>query len=426
MATLLLSNKTTGLNSHLRSYKDGSSMFCNDILSSDIIVNSKDWFQYLKTTCKEAPSLLPETQRKALETVLREEEIMVENLPAFLLLSKEEYQTNLHRYMKELISFFALNPATYFFDFFKKEVDLLEKMQGAYISEDLYHKYRIQDTQGLVSTFSPNRDGFAKPVKYDSFKSPTGRLVVTEGPHILTINKTYRNMVQTSFEKGAIVSIDYVALEPSVLLGRTSGALSNWLSSTQGSTNSKPHDIYQQVADILFQRNLLRTPIDRSEAKSITLRTLYGAQEDLIGQILQGKSSVPLHDFLFELRELFGINQLMNQLQSERRMRNNGGKYITNHFERRIPTEGVEDYKLVNYWTQSTAVDVALLGFASLIEDLNPEEVRPLFVLHDAIFLDVSLSAVSKLKSAINKAKTVPLFPNSHFHLKLSVESQSQ
>ena len=61
-----------------------------------------------------APSLLPETQRKALETVLREEEIMIENLPAFLLLSKEEFQTNLHRYMKELISFFALNPATYF------------------------------------------------------------------------------------------------------------------------------------------------------------------------------------------------------------------------------------------------------------------------------------------------------------------------
>jgi hypothetical protein len=124
------------------------------------------------------------------------------------------------------------------------------------------------------------------------------------------------------------------------------------------------------------------------------------------------------------VRELFDINNLLQDLQAERR--SNKGRWITNHFNRRIPTEGVEDYKLVNYWTQSTAVDVALLGFAQMVAAFPPEKIHPIFVLHDAIFIDAANETIPKLKEAILEAKTIPLFPENYFRLKVTVENQTE
>jgi hypothetical protein len=47
------------------------------------------------------------------------------------------------------------------------------------------------------------------------------------------------------------------------------------------------------------------------------------------------------------------------------------------------------DHLLVNSYAQSTGVDVSLLGFKSIVDSLGSDGIRPLFVLHDALILDV-------------------------------------
>lgn len=418
MANLLLPNKITGLNTHMRISSSGEVLPTYTIESMDIVIGSKDWNSYLKTMVVEPPFILPEPQRKAIQTILNLEE-RNKIIPLKHILPLGAFSDAISSYCTQMSEYLRRNSTNYFENFLKVEMQFLSELYASYIDEEKYSQYLIEDQQGLVKTFTPNRHGYSKVVSYDHFKSPTGRLVVVDGPHVLTINKKYRDMITSSFgTNGAIISVDYVSLEPNVLLHRSVDSLSNWLSSTQGSTKGTTQDIYEGVSDALLKKGILNSPLSREESKAVVLRTLYGAQEDLIGQIVQGKNSVPLHDFLFEVRELFDINRLLEKLQDERK--SNGGTYITNHYGRRIPTSGVEDYKLVNYWTQSTAVDVALLGFSKIAEECKAHKIRPLFVIHDALFLDVDKSALSVLPHCLLEGKGVPLFSNEPFALKVT------
>jgi hypothetical protein len=72
-------------------------------------------------------------------------------------------------------------------------------------------------------------------------------------------------------------------------------------------------------------------------------------------------------------------------------------KYITNFYGRRVKTETA--HTLINHYIQSTAVDVAMLGFKNLLEYVEQlgrlEDIVPLFVLHDALILDINPNAFS-------------------------------
>lgn len=419
MRYLLLPNKITGLNTHLRIMPGGSTMSTDTIEETDIVIGSKEWMYYTKTIGQEVPSLLPEAQKKALQTVLNLEE-KNKIIPLSNILPPDELASCIFSFCMKAGILLRDESPIYFDKYFRHELKFLDELVPAYIDEDKFAAYSLEDQQGLVKTFTPDRNGFAKKVVYDHFKSPTGRLVVSDGPHILTINKKYRDMISSSYgEKGKILCVDYVSLEPAVLLNDSVNVHSNWLSSTRDTSIQNSQDIYAQVAEILFVNNLLNERITRDDAKAIVLRTIYGAQEDLIGQILQGKNSVPLHDFLFEVRELFGINNLLQCLRSERKLSN--GDFIWNSYQRAIPTTGVEDYKLVNYYVQSSAVDVALLGFKQIVDSLKWHEVRPLFVLHDALFLDVHESALEVFAACVEEGKGVPNYLDQPFSLKVSV-----
>lgn len=419
MKNLLLPNKITGLNAHMRIYAGGETRTTFEIEDGDIIIGSKEWNAYVKTSVVEPPSILSEPQKKALQTILNLEE-KSKIIPLKQILPPNEFGSALLNYCSKIGVYLKENPPHYYDFYLKRQIEFLENLHPAFIDEDKFLSYSIEDQQGLVKTFTPGKDGYAKKVVYDHFKTPTGRLVVSDGPNVLTINKKYRDMVTSSYgEEGVILSVDYISLEPSVLLASSSEGWSNWLSSTRRYCKPDELDIYQITADVLLGKGFVHTPLTRDEAKAIVLRTLYGAQEELIGQIVQGKNSIPLYDFLFEVRELFNVNALFKNLQSERK--ENGGVSITNYFCRKIPTSGVEDYKLVNYYVQSTAVDVALLGFAKIAKAAQGKKIKPLFVVHDALFLDVHKSAIPDLKECIAAGKANPVFPSGSFSLKATV-----
>ena len=78
---------------------------------------------------------------------------------------------------------------------------------------------------------------------------------------------------------------------------------------------------------------------------------------------------------------------------------------IFNFYNRPIsPGSGLR-HVLVNNYIQSSSVDAALLGFGSLVEDIGSKEIRavPLFVIHDALILDIHPASIEKFRKILRK-----------------------
>ena len=86
---------------------------------------------------------------------------------------------------------------------------------------------------------------------------------------------------------------------------------------------------------------------------------------------------------------------------------------IKNFFGRNIfVEENVSPYVLVNYYIQSTAMDIALLGFRNMVNFIKKENllIHPLFVIVDGIILDIHkdyLKYVEDLKLVGSKIKEI-------------------
>jgi hypothetical protein len=101
-----------------------------------------------------------------------------------------------------------------------------------------------------------------------------------------------------------------------------------------------------------------------------------------------------------------------------------GGRYILNGYGRPIWCEDTKPYALLNYYVQSTAVDVALSGFRNIINRLKQYDlmsmIRPVFILHDGIFFDIHevayhiIPKIEKLGS-----KNIKGYENVDFYLRM-------
>lgn len=92
---------------------------------------------------------------------------------------------------------------------------------------------------------------------------------------------------------------------------------------------------------------------------------------------------------------------------------------IINRFGRPLQVDPEAKNLFVNTYVQSTGVDVAMIGFNSIIEKLGKEGVRPLFVLHDALILDVK----SDRKGDIEKITSIKI-PSYELDFPLKLEIQ--
>ena len=74
-----------------------------------------------------------------------------------------------------------------------------------------------------------------------------------------------------------------------------------------------------------------------------------------------------------------------------------GYKFINNFYGRRVKTETT--HTLINHYVQSTAVDVAMLGFMNILDYVSEldklDDIVPMFILHDALILDVNENSFS-------------------------------
>ena len=253
--------------------------------------------------------------------------------------------------------------------------ELLSLLEPAYIDKRLWDDLMEKGEGNIkaLASFMPEHDGFALPVTYSRLATVTGRLTVIGGPQMLTLKKEHRSVVVPS-KTGHIVSIDFASLEPRILLYEA-GKMCDGV------------DIYSELSKEL--------DCDRKAAKGAVISELYGSSKWALGRALnlEGKE---LDVFVKRVKQYFRTKELLERVKQQ--FIETG--YIVNRYGRRVFIDEPLDNIMISYYGQSTGVDVALQGFLTIVKTMkvNAPSVRPLFVLHDALILDVPSEHVDYVK----------------------------
>jgi len=178
--------------------------------------------------------------------------------------------------------------------------------------------------------------------------------------------------LKSSFPDGKIAQVDFVSLEPRVAMQLTEQDLGL--------------DIYEYLGKKLFDQK-----VPRSAVKKLVLCAVYGASESTLKKgIPEGVNIKKLVDKTKQI-----LNYELVVKEQSKNYQKNGE--ISNFFGRPIKPQHARDSLLFNNFIQSTAVDVALLGFREILNK-SPSRVRPLFFIHDAMLVDLHPDDIEKFK----------------------------
>lgn len=301
-------------------------------------------------------------------------------------------------FVKNLINTVVKNidliPKNYYDDVWFKCNSVFTSLRQAKVDGPLFRSSSAADSNnGALETFKPGPGGFLPVVEYDRFGTRTGRLVVKSGPSILTLKKDYRTLLRSSYQGGTICSLDFGALEARIILG-------------ENGVSPPIDDLYARLSADLFDGK-----VPRNTVKVAVLSELYGASRSALTARL-GMSGSELDSFISTVRSYFGIPLLKYRLKKQY---DDQGS-LQNKFGRKLRIDNPQDNILVNTFAQSTGVDVSLLGFSKVLNDLGSDGIRPLFVLHDALILDVKEDRMKDVESILSVS--VPGY-ESEFPLKL-------
>ncbi len=280
---------------------------------------------------------------------------------------------------------------------------MFQRLQPTKVDALLYKSLTMEVDNDVLKTFDPKT---LEAPTYSRCDSRTGRLKVTKGPDILRLNKDYRRILCSRFGKdGKLLYVDYKSLEPRVVLAIAS------------IKSEIPQDIYLDVLS-----NLNENSITREVIKTTVVSELYGAGRETIETEL-AKYTRNISNIIQTIIEYFGLDDLRKRLLDQ--FNTNEGKYILNHYGRPVSTIDAQPYMLLNYLVQSTAVDVAMLGFQNIINEINnsnlEDKVVPVFLLHDALILDVHKEQEPYVKSVLTKvgSENIYGFESTKFWLKV-------
>ena len=212
-----------------------------------------------------------------------------------------------------------------------------------------------------LERFKPIK-GYCANVEYNQTSTMTGRLTTTkQSPNILTLPARCRKIFESRWQQeGDLLYIDFKTLEPRVVRKINGKEASD--------------DIYLEIAAMLdFE-------VDRVVIKRGIISTLYGATSTISGLSQERSKSV-----LEATKSYFDLSSITKKASYVHDV----GCRI-NYFGRPIwNIEENQENKIVNNFVQSTAVDVALSYFSELCDLINLEMCKPIFIIHDALILDV-------------------------------------
>lgn len=260
----------------------------------------------------------------------------------------------------------------YYKKFHKRFDTLFASLLPAKINEEKFTDHQQNETQPALMSFQPNSKGYAKPILYDRFGTSTGRLIVESGPQILTLKKELRDVMQSRFDGGKLFYIDFKALEATILL-----------SLLGVDVHEDPYEYIMKILDLS----------DRATAKKSFMAYFYGEEK--------------------YLNNVFNKQVLIDKLSAYRT-----GNILRNFFGRKIKID--DENKLISYFVQSSGVDISLLGFTKIVEEIEKKNymIAPLFLIHDGFVVDVAPKDFDKLELLGKIGAEIEEFP-AKFMLKI-------
>ena len=227
-----------------------------------------------------------------------------------------------------------------------------------------------------LQKFNP-KTGYAERCVFDNSTNISGRLIVKEGPNILTLPKRCRTIFESRFKNGKIISVDFANLEPRLCLKLTD--------------KTEPTDLYEDIKSLLD----FEIDIDRSIIKRSVISVLYGAFSENLKNISASKSK-KIFETVSDYFNIKDLKEMSSSFDSLGVRRNYFGRPIWNQ-------EETKSNIILNNYIQSTAVDIALLYFSSLINELDISKSVPVFIIHDAIVFDIENEYLKEFEDIISK-----------------------
>lgn len=316
-----------------------------------------------------------------------------EILPENLLHEYENYLLSLEESLQEKDKLF-------YRDIYESQNNFLRSLKELCIDKKLLKYYiSIEKSESIKDTlysFFCKYDNFTEKVVYNRTSTKTGRLTVKSGPKVLTLPKRYRNIITSRFgEEGHIVELDFNSVEPRIfkkILGE-----------------EVPDDIYEHL------QNKIDVPVDRSVIKKTIISVLYGASnlssDNNISFTTWEKVNNAVLDF-FDLEKMYEI--------ANKRV----GEFRVNYYGRPIKNDLDSKNIVLNNIVQSTAADFFLIAFKTILDKIENEFCVPLFVLHDALVLDVHISQLKNVQNI--KSTGYDDIKLGHFPLDINIFNEEQ
>ena len=265
---------------------------------------------------------------------------------------------------------------------FNKNQEIFNNLYPSKINGISYRVFKeLEKNETILSNlerFKP-RKGFAKLVDYNQVGTVSGRLITEKSsPNILTLPSRCRKIFESRWQqKGELLYVDFKTLEPRVIRKINGKDASD--------------DIYLEIAEMLdFE-------VDRIVIKRGIISTLYGATSTISG-LSQERSNAVL-EATKNYFDLSGIIKKASYVHDVGCRSNYFGRPIWN-------IEEDQENKIVNNYIQSTAVDIALSYFSELCEKINLDLCKPIFIIHDALVLDVHKDYIDTCNNIIQTGYT--------------------
>ena len=279
---------------------------------------------------------------------------------------KKDYLSQIKNEVKRIIN---ETKESKYYKSYKDQQFLFKSLSDYQIDSKALNAYMLLENNQSLKT---NLTGFKNnvSVEYTRTDSTTGRLTSRSQANILTLPKKYRNIFKSSFQQGKILYIDFVSLEPRVM--RKLGGF------------DCSGDIYEEIAESL------EIDVDRSIIKQAVISAVYGSSKNALYSKMSKDKVDQLCDFIHDYLKV-DLCLEMAQESSEKDCR-------TNFWGRPLWNKGASETNVIlNNYVQSTAVDIALNGFSKLLQEVDLKRIKPLFIIHDALMIDVEESYINDI-----------------------------
>ncbi len=329
----------------------------------------------LELYSRDIPCLVPEKHARSFE------ECQYKGLvPWSKVIPAPQFKTLLRTFIESLSDSISAIADSPYPSFFCETNKLFSMLVSATLDKGKCVKFLDENDNHVLRSMVDKSDssGVLPLPVYNRVSTKTGRLVVKEGPQILTMKKEHREVFVPRVPGNKLYEIDFTSLEPRVALN---------ISGKECSA-----DVYSSFAEDSGME------VDRDTAKLAVLCSLYGAGRYRLEKLLQKNASpIKAHALLEAVKEYFSIKDLSSRLQEEAE-----AGYITNCFGRPIEVDDRRDSMLINNFLQSSASDIAISGFLDFCRTLE-KYVSPVFIIHDALVFEASPKHSAIIKEYVDK-----------------------